>query len=30
MKLSLLHSDSFGNRAGATDTGGLVAFTLRF
>jgi hypothetical protein len=30
MKLSLLHSDSFGNRAGATDTGGVMAFTFRF
>jgi subtilase-type serine protease len=30
MKLSLLHSDNFGNRAGQTETGGLVAFTFRF
>jgi subtilase-type serine protease len=30
MKLSLVHSDSFGNRAGVTDSGGLVAFTFRY
>lgn len=30
MKLSLIHSDDFGNRAGATDTGGAMAFTFRF
>lgn len=30
MKLSVVHSDDFGNRAGATDTGGLMAFTFRF
>lgn len=30
MKLSVAHSDNFGNRAGATDTGGSIAFTFRF
>jgi hypothetical protein len=30
MKLGLVHSESFGNRAGATESGGLVAFTFRF
>ncbi len=30
MKLSLAHSDNFGNRAGVTDTGGALAFTFRF
>ena len=30
MKLSLVHSDNFGNRAGATDTSGALAFAFRF
>jgi hypothetical protein len=30
MKLSLIHSDDFGNRAGATDTSGAIAFAFRF
>jgi hypothetical protein len=30
MKLALVHSDSFGNRSGATESGGLIAFTFRF
>jgi hypothetical protein len=30
MKLSLIHSDNFGNRAGSTDTGGAIAFAFRF
>lgn len=30
MKLSLIHSDDFGNRAGATDTAGAIAFAFRF
>jgi subtilase-type serine protease len=30
MKLAFVHSESFGNRAGATESGGLVAFTFRF
>ena len=30
MKLSMIHSDDFGNRAGVTDTGGAIAFTFRF
>lgn len=30
MKLSLAHSDNFGNRAGEVDTGGAIAFTFRF
>lgn len=30
MKLSLIHSDNFGNRAGVTDTGAALAFAFRF
>lgn len=30
MKLSLVHSDNFGNRAGVTDTSGALAFAFRF
>jgi hypothetical protein len=30
MKLSLIHSENFGNRAGSTDTGGALAFAFRF
>ena len=30
MKLSLVHSDNFGNRAGETDSGGAIAFTFNF
>ncbi len=30
MKLSVAHSDNFGNRAGMTDTGGALAITFRF
>jgi subtilase-type serine protease len=30
MKLSLIHSDNFGNRAGETDTAGALAFAFRF
>ncbi|MBA3908764.1 MAG: hypothetical protein C0524_02535 [Rhodobacter sp.] len=30
MKLSLLHSDDFGNRADAIDTAGAIAFAFRF
>jgi hypothetical protein len=30
MKLSVIHSENFGNRAGATDTGGALAFAFRF
>lgn len=30
MKLSMVHSDDFGNRAGLTDTAGAIAFTFRF
>lgn len=30
MKLSLVHSKNFGNRAGVTDTSGAIAFALRF
>ncbi|MCX7288171.1 MAG: S8 family serine peptidase [Rhodobacterales bacterium] len=30
MKLSMVHSDDFGNRAGVTDTAGALAFTFRF
>lgn len=30
MKLSLIHSDNFGNRAGLTDTAGALAFAFRF
>lgn len=30
MKLSLIHSENFGNRAGVTDTGGALAFSFRF
>jgi hypothetical protein len=30
MKLSLIHSDDFGNRAGETDTSGALAFAFRF
>ncbi|TAG20525.1 MAG: hypothetical protein EAZ40_09730 [Rhodobacterales bacterium] len=30
MKLSLLHSDNFGNRAGQTDTAGALAIAFRF
>ncbi len=30
MKLSLIHSENFGNRAGETDTGGALAIAFRF
>jgi subtilase-type serine protease len=30
MKMSVVHSDNFGNRAGETDTGGALALTFRF
>jgi len=30
VKLSLIHSDDFGNRAGLTDTSGAIAFAFRF
>lgn len=30
MKLSVAHSNNFGNRAGMTDTGGALAITFRF
>jgi hypothetical protein len=30
MKLSLIHSENFGNRAGARDTGAAVALAFRF
>lgn len=30
MKLSLIHSDNFGNRAGETDTSGALAIAFRF
>lgn len=30
MKLSLIHSDNFGNRAGQTDTAGALAVAFRF
>jgi hypothetical protein len=30
MKLSLIHSENFGNTAGASDTGGAIAFAFRF
>lgn len=30
MKLSLIHSKNFGNRAGARDTSGAIAFAFRF
>jgi subtilase-type serine protease len=30
MKLSLAHSENFGNQAGQVDTGGAIAFTFRF
>ncbi|WP_431299811.1 S8 family peptidase [Tabrizicola sp. BL-A-41-H6] len=30
MKLSVAHSDNFGNRAGMTDTGGALAVVFRF
>jgi hypothetical protein len=30
MRLSLVHSDDVGNRAGVSDTGGALAFTFRF
>jgi subtilase-type serine protease len=30
MKLSLVHSDNFGNRAGETDSGGAIGFTFSF
>lgn len=30
MKLSVAHSDNFGNREGQTDTGGTLALTFRF
>ena len=30
MKLSLAHSENFGNRAGETDTGGALALVFRF
>lgn len=30
MKLSLIHSDNFGNRAGERDTSGAIAFAFRF
>ena len=30
MKLSLVHSENFGNRAGVTDTAGALAFAFRF
>ena len=30
MKLSLIHSDNLGNRAGEVDSGGAIAFTFRF
>ena len=30
MKLSVIHSDNFGNRAGVTDTSGAIAFAFKF
>jgi subtilase-type serine protease len=30
MKLSMIHSDDFGNQAGMVDTAGALAFTFRF
>ena len=30
MKLSLAHSENFGNRAGEVESGGAIAFTLQF
>ena len=30
MKLSLIRSDNFGNRAGEVDSGGAIAFTFNF
>lgn len=30
MKLSLIHSENFGNRAGLSDSAGALAFTFRF
>lgn len=30
MKLSLVHSENFGNRAGVSDTAGAIAFAFRF
>ncbi|MCU0828049.1 MAG: S8 family serine peptidase [Tabrizicola sp.] len=30
MKMSVIHSDNFGNRSGLTDTGAALAFSFRF
>lgn len=30
MKFSLVHSENYGNQAGATDTSGAIAFALKF
>ncbi len=30
LKLSVIHSENFANRSGASDTGGAIAFSFRF
>ena len=30
MKFSLVHSENYGNQAGATDTSGAIAFAFKF